>query len=126
MRNQPPDETEATAVVSTVCVEWDRHDISVLLDRKPQAGMDLLTVLGKQFHGSQHLVRVRASRNPNEMIEEIATVGDRLADGVARFGGSSRFIIIFGVVLAIYTWINVALGKSAWAPYPFILLNPVL
>jgi CRP/FNR family transcriptional regulator, cyclic AMP receptor protein len=123
MLDQTPHQTEATAVDATVCVELDRHDISVLLERKPQAGMDLLTVLGKQFHGSQHLVRVRASRNPNDMIEEEATVGDRLADGVARFGGSWRFIIIFGVVLVIYTWINVALGKSAWDPYPFILLN---
>jgi uncharacterized membrane protein len=123
MLDQTLHQTEATAVDATVCVELDRHDISVLLERKPQAGMDLLTVLGRQFHGSQHLVRVRASRNPNELIEEEATFGDRLADEVARFGGSWRFIIAFGVVLVVYTWINVALGKSAWDPYPFILLN---
>ena len=95
----------------------------MLLERKPQAGMDMLTVLGRQYHAAQQLVRIRASRNPNEVIEEEMTVGERVADTVARFGGSWSFIIIFGVVLAIYTLINVALRKSAWDPYPFILLN---
>jgi len=42
---------------------------------------------------------------------------------VARFGGSWAFIISFGVVLAAYTTTNIALGRSAWDPYPFILLN---
>ncbi len=123
MLDQTQHQTEATAMEESDCIEVDRHDISVLLDRKPQAGMDLLTVLGKQFHGSQKLVRVRASRNPNELIEEEATYGDRLADSVARFGGSWRFIILFAVILITYTLINVVLGKSAWDPYPFILLN---
>ena len=50
-------------------------------------------------------------------------MGDRIADGVARFGGSWRFIISFGVVLVVYTACNVALGGRAWDPYPFILLN---
>src|SRR5204862_6920984 len=65
----------------------------------------------------------RSSRNPNEVIEEEATVGERIADAVARFGGSWTFIISFGVVLIVYTSANVALGHSAWDPYPFILLN---
>jgi uncharacterized membrane protein len=62
-------------------------------------------------------------RNPNEVIEEEATFGDHLADAVARFGGSWTFIMLFLVVLIAYSWINVALGRSAWDPYPFILLN---
>ena len=62
-------------------------------------------------------------RNPNEVIEEEATLGEHVADAVARFGGSWSFIITFGVVLVGYTALNVVLGKSAWDPYPFILLN---
>ena len=42
---------------------------------------------------------------------------------MARFGGSWTFIIAFGVVLGVYTSINTVLGRSAWDPYPFILLN---
>jgi uncharacterized membrane protein len=68
-------------------------------------------------------VRIRANRNPNEMIEEEATFGERVADGVAAFGGSWTFILSFAVVLPVYAYINVRLGSTAWDPYPFILLN---
>ena len=123
MLDGTPHQTEATALVESVCIEVDRHDISVLLERKPHAGMDMLAVLGRQFHAAQHLVRLRSTRNPNEVIEQDATVGERIADHVARFGGSWSFIITFGVVLIVYSSANVILGKSAWDPYPFILLN---
>lgn len=101
----------------------DRNDIATLLERKPLAGMDMLTVLARQQHAMQQLVRVRANRNANDMIDEESTFGERIADSVARFGGSWTFIIIFGVVLAGYTLLNTMLRGKAWDPYPFILLN---
>jgi uncharacterized membrane protein len=123
MLEQTPHQTTAIAWEETVCIEVDRNDIAVLLQRKPLAGMDMLTVLGRQFHASQHLVRVRASRNPNEIIESEMTFGERVADAVARFGGSWTFIIAFAIVLCIYTTVNRFLRGNAWDPYPFILLN---
>ena len=123
MLEQTPHQTDAMAVDETVCIEVDRDDIAELLKRKPLAGMDMLTVLGRQFHGSHKLVRLRANRNPNEVIEREATFGDRVADAVARFGGSWTFIISFGLVLVVYTAINHYLRSTAWDPYPFILLN---
>jgi uncharacterized membrane protein len=118
-----PHQTSATAVEDTTCFEVDRNDIAVLLQRKPLAGMDMLTVLGKQFHASQHLVRLRATRNPNEVIEKDATFGERIADAVAGFGGSWTFIIAFIAVLLAYSGLSLYMGKSSWDPYPFILLN---
>jgi CRP/FNR family cyclic AMP-dependent transcriptional regulator len=123
MLDQTAHQTGASAVEDSVCVEVDRHDIEVLFQRKPQAGMDLLSVLGRQFHASQQLVRLRSMRNPNEVIEAESTFGDRVADSVAHFGGSWHFIISFGVILIAYTAMNVFLARSAWDPYPFILLN---
>jgi len=123
MLEETPHQTNATAIEETVCIEVDRQDILVLLQRKPHAGMDMLSVLARQFHASQQLVRLRASRNPNEVIEEEATFGERIADTVARFGGSWTFIIAFAVAILIYTGINSTLHRSAWDPYPFILLN---
>jgi len=123
MLDETPHQTDAVAVDEVNCIEVDRNDITVLLQRKPHAGMDMLTVLGRQFHASQQLVRVRAMRNPNEIIETEATFGERLADSVARFGGSWSFIIAFAVVLTAYTTVNTLLRHSAWDPYPFILLN---
>ncbi|MSV30644.1 MAG: cyclic nucleotide-binding domain-containing protein, partial [Bryobacterales bacterium] len=112
MLERTPHQTGAIALEETVCVEVSRDDIAVLLERKPLAGMDMLTVLGRQFHASQELVRLRATRNPNEVIEEESTFGERLADGVARFGGSWRFIMTFGAVLIVYTVVNVILGRG--------------
>ncbi len=123
MLEQTAHQTEAMALQDSVCIEVDRNDIAVLLQRKPMAGMDMLTVLGRQFHASQRLVRIRAMRNANEMIEEEMTAGERVADAVAQFGGSWTFIITFGVVLVVYAYANVILVGSAWDPYPFILLN---
>jgi len=123
MLDETPHETSVTALEETICLEVDRHDISVLLERKPMAGMDMLTVLGRQFHASQQLVRVRASRNPNEVIEGEATFGEHIADSVAGFGGSWTFIITFLVTLIVYACANIFLRGRAWDPYPFILLN---
>ena len=123
MLDQTPHQSEAVALQETVCIEVDRHDIVILLQRKPHAGMDMLAVLGRQFHSAQQLVRLRANRHPNEVIEEHATVGERVADSVASFGGSWIFIGTFGFFMVVYTAINVGLGRKAWDPYPFILLN---
>jgi CRP/FNR family transcriptional regulator, cyclic AMP receptor protein len=123
MLEDSPHQTTALAMEETTCLEVSRDDIAALLQQKPMAGMDMLTVVSRQFHASQQLVRVRASRNSNDVIEEEMSFGDRVADGVARFGGSWAFIILFGVVLLVYTSTNTALKGKAWDPYPFILLN---
>ncbi len=123
MLEETPHQTDALAIEETVCLEVSRDDIAVLLTRKPMAGMDLLTTLGRQLHATQGLVRGRANRNSNDLIEKEATTGERIADHVARFGGSWTFIITFAALLTAYTALNVLLDKQAWDPYPFILLN---
>jgi uncharacterized membrane protein len=123
MLEQTPHQTEAEAIDEAVCLEVNRDDIAVLLQRKPLSGMDMLRVLGRQFHASQQLVRLRANRHPNEVIEKDATLGERIADAVAGFGGSWTFIITFSIVLAVYMTVDATLGKKAWDPYPYILLN---
>jgi CRP/FNR family cyclic AMP-dependent transcriptional regulator len=126
MLEQTPHQTNATATEDTQCLEVSRGDIATLLQRKPHAGMDMLTVLGKQFHASQQLVRVRAMRNANEVIEAKSTLPERIADSMVQFGGSWTFIIGFMILSSIYTGINVWLRTAAWDPYPFILLNLIL
>jgi CRP/FNR family transcriptional regulator, cyclic AMP receptor protein len=123
MLEESPHHTSAIALEETQCLEVSRDDIAVLLQRKPLAGMDLLTALSRQLHAAQELVRMRATRNPNNIIEEESTMGERIADQVARFGGSWTFIITFGVLMIGYTGINILIGTKAWDPYPFILLN---
>ncbi len=123
MLEQTPHQTSAMAIEETICIEVTRDDIAALLQSKPMAGMDMLTVLERQFHAAQGLVRRRAARSPNEVIEERTTTGERIADAVAHFGGSWSFISIFAFTLIVYSTANVWLARRAWDPYPFILLN---
>ncbi len=58
---------------------------------------------------------------------ETLTQGQKISDRVARFGGSWRFIILFGVILALWIAFNaVAIGVYKFDPYPFILMNLIL
>ncbi|MGD0443832.1 MAG: DUF1003 domain-containing protein [Edaphobacter sp.] len=123
MLDDTPHQTTALAMEETTCLEVSRDDIAALLQQKPMAGMDMLTVVSRQFHALQRLVRLRASRNSNDVIEEKMSFADRVADSVARFGGSWTFIILVGLVLLVYASVNIALKGRAWDPYPFILLN---
>src|SRR4051812_26193798 len=126
MMAQTPHQTEAITVEETTCIEVTRDDIGELLQRKPHAGLDMMAVLGRQFQAAQHLVKMRTNRNPNVLIEEEETFGERIADTVAAFGGSWTFITLFFIILIVYSFINIRLGSSAWDPYPFILLNLIL
>ncbi len=123
MLEQTPHQTDATANVESVCIEVDRSDIFVLIQRRPHAAMDMLGVLGRHFHAAQQIIRSRTMRHPNDVIEENETKGEYVADAVASFGGSWKFIGIFAVTLVTYTVLNVSLGRRSWDPYPFILLN---
>src|SRR5581483_648273 len=118
MLQQTPHETAAAALEETVCVEVDRDDIFELIQRKPHAAMDMLSVLGRQYHAAHQLLRGRSMRNINEVIDEEATFGDRIADAVARFGGSWTSIIPSGLALPVYPSANVWLKEPPWAPYP--------
>lgn len=76
---------------------------------------------------ARHLVdRTHISRNVVHDFSEQMTFGQRLADKVARFGGSWTFISIFAVVLVIWILLNsfilITYNKS-FDPYPYILLN---
>ena len=55
------------------------------------------------------------------------TLGQRLADKIASFGGSWNFIIIFGVIISVWIASNIILlSNKGFDPYPFILLNLIL
>jgi uncharacterized membrane protein len=121
-----PHQTTAIATEATTCIEVDRNDISVLLTSKPQAGLDMLAVMAGEIHTAQRVISGRASRNPNELIDEQETFGERIADHVASFGGSWTFIILFLSTMIGYVILSVALvllHGTSWDPYPFILLN---
>ena len=65
--------------------------------------------------------------NVNDEHDRTLTFGDRLADSVARWGGSWNFIVVAGIVLVLWTAANAfMLGAGAFDPYPFVFLNLIL
>ncbi len=67
------------------------------------------------------------AENIEDDFLEQRTLGQRLSDGLATFGGSWTFLISFGVFLLVWMAISIAMGEAkSFDPYPFILLNLVL
>jgi Protein of unknown function (DUF1003) len=66
------------------------------------------------------------SRNINDVMQEKLSFGQKLADNIAKFGGSWTFIISFGVVILGWITLNIVALRRPFDPYPFILLNLVL
>jgi uncharacterized membrane protein len=79
--------------------------------------------LGKEMDNEEQVI----SRDINKEFESRLTLGERLADGLAKFGGSWRFIGIFMAMMVIWMGINsFVLIEKSFDPFPFILLNLAL
>jgi len=119
-----PRTATALAREDTQLLTMDRERLVEFIDHHPHAAMDLLTVVGRRLRTTDDLLRTRVSRNLNVEEEERLTTGQRVADKVASFGGSWKFIVIFGVVMLVWVVLNTsALFGRHFDPYPFILLN---
>nr|WP_218036321.1 DUF1003 domain-containing protein [Sphingobium sp. 15-1] len=73
--------------------------------------------------------RHHVTRSVNRAVDDDQTIGDHVADRVARFGGSWTFIIIFIVALGAWVGPNTLVliyYGPAFDPYPFIFLNLIL
>lgn len=73
--------------------------------------------------------RLHISRNTNQEFDETLTVGQRLADRIAIFGGSWTFILIFLSLLFAWIVLNTLIltrFSKPFDPYPYIFLNLIL
>jgi predicted metalloprotease with PDZ domain/uncharacterized membrane protein len=116
--------TTAVALTSLEVLVLQRAPLIGYLRKQPDAALDLLAALSRRIRRADALIRQRV-QDPNEVIEAKATLGERVADAVASFGGSWRFIFMFLLGMAIWVGVNVVTG-ARFDPYPFILLNLIL
>ena len=129
-----PRSTNATAVVETTLHRLSSDDFQAFLMQHPDVAIDVICEIGARMRQTNVLVSQRSSRNINVEMEERATIGQRIADRVASFGGSWTFIIIYVSFLASWmafnTFILVHYGHgeagAQFDPYPYILLNLML
>ena len=115
--------TTAVALTDVEALGLERPEFVDFLRRQPDAALDVLNALAKRIRRADKLLKQRV-QDPNELIEGGATLGDRVADAVASFGGSWRFIFLFLAFMA--GWMIVNGTRAAWDVYPFILLNLIL
>jgi CRP/FNR family transcriptional regulator, cyclic AMP receptor protein len=121
-----PRSASAVALAATRTCTIDRQDLSHLFAKKPHAALDILGVLSKRIRHTDQLLQQRVARNPNVVIAEEATFGDRVADAVARFGGSWWFINLFLLLMLGWIGINTWWVLHPFDPPPYIGLNLIL
>jgi CRP/FNR family transcriptional regulator, cyclic AMP receptor protein len=119
----------ATATASAPCIllEMNREDFINFLLERPRIAISMLSEMGKRLQATNDLVTSLASKNINVKMDEQMSFGDKLADRVADFVGSWKFLIIFMIGVLIWCALNVVeLIFSPFDPYPFVFLNLVL
>jgi len=129
-----PRSTNATAMGETTLHRLSSDDFQAFLMKHPDVAIDVICEIGARMRQTNMLVSQRATRNINVEMEERSTIGQRVADRVASFGGSWTFIIIYVSFLAgwmaLNTFILVHYGHgengAQYDPYPYILLNLML
>jgi uncharacterized membrane protein len=129
-----PRSTNATAIQETTLHRLSSDDFQSFLMQHPDVAIDVICEIGARMRQTNMLVSQRASRNINVQMEQRATIGQRIADRVASFGGSWTFIIIYVGFLvswmALNSFILIHYGHgeqgAQYDPYPYILLNLML
>jgi uncharacterized membrane protein len=129
-----PRSTNATAIGETTLHRLSSDDFQAFLMKHPDVAIDVICEIGARMRQTNTLVSQRATRNINVEMEERATIGQRIADRVASFGGSWTFIIIYVSFLVgwmgLNTFVLVHYGHgetgAQYDPYPYILLNLML
>ena len=126
--------SSATAMVDTHLHRLSSDNFEKFLIQHPDCAIDVICEIAARLRQTNLLVTQRASRNVNEVMEQRSTLGQRVADRVAAFGGSWTFIFLFGGILITWmvanTLVLAYIGRgengAQWDPYPYILLNLVL
>jgi len=126
--------SSATALVDTHLHRLSSDNFEKFLIQHPDCAIDVICEIAARLRQTNLLVTQRASRNVNEVMEQRSTLGQRVADRVAAFGGSWTFIFLFGGILITWMVANTLLlahigrgeNGAQWDPYPYILLNLVL
>jgi len=126
--------SSATALTHTHLHRLSSDDFQQFLMNHPDAAIDVICEIAQRMRQTNLLVTQRAARNINAEIEAKSTVGQRVADKVAAFGGSWTFIFIYGGALLTWivanTFVLIYFGHgengAQFDPYPYILLNLML
>jgi CRP/FNR family transcriptional regulator, cyclic AMP receptor protein len=120
-----PRSATATTTRPSRFVRLDRDDLVDFVNKNPSAALRIISEMSERLRQTNELMSRQVSRNVLEEAEERLTMGQRVADRVARVAGSWPFIGVFCFVMFVWMGINIARFWD-FDPYPFILLNLAL
>jgi CRP/FNR family cyclic AMP-dependent transcriptional regulator len=124
--NQPRTAT-ARAACETTLILVPLAAVAELIENHPPAARQFMSVVIERLRRADEMLSRLQIRNINEVADKKMTFGERIADMVARFGGSWTFIIVFGVFLLAWMGVNTAFLLAAPPdPFPYIFLNLIL
>ncbi len=119
-----PRSAAAVAARQTLTLVLEREDFVEFVRGRPAASLAIMHELAERMRATNELMTRTVSRNVVEEDEENISLGDKVADQVAAFGGSWPFIFIFAGFMAVWmTWNSITSGKLAFDPLPFMFLN---
>jgi uncharacterized membrane protein len=126
--------SSATAITDIHLHRLSSDDFQKFLIEHPDAAIDVICEIAQRMRQTNLLVSQRAARNINVAMAENMTLGQRIADKVAAFGGSWTFIFLYGGALLIWIAVNTFIlaymghgeNGAQFDPYPYILLNLML
>lgn len=122
-----PRSATARATEKTVVVVVPGSAVLALIERSPVAARRFLSAIAERLRGAVDLVTRLQIRNVNEAMDAQMTFGERVADGVARFGGSWAFLMTFAGFLLLWMGVNThMILKNPADPFPYIFLNLIL
>jgi len=122
-----PRTATATAREDVKLLIMNRDDFIMFLIQRPAVAISMLGEVGSRLRETNKLVTSLASRNVNEELEEQLSIGDRIADKLAEFGGSWPFIITFMTLLVGWMTMNsIQMWFRPFDEFPFIFLNLIL
>jgi CRP/FNR family transcriptional regulator, cyclic AMP receptor protein len=117
-----PRSATASATKRSRLIRLDRDDLVDFVNKNPPAALRIIAEMSERLRQTNELMSRQVSRNVLEEAEDQLTLGQRVADRVARFGGSWPFIFLFGAIMLGWMMMNVV-RLADFDPYPFILLN---
>ena len=125
--DRQPRSAGARAVADTCLICIPLQAISELVENHAPAARQFISALAQRLRSADDLLSRLQVQNVNEIADERMSIGDRVADKVARFGGSWTFIISFMSFLLLWMLANTAyLLSSPPDPFPYIFLNLIL
>src|SRR5258706_8164704 len=122
-----PRTADATATEDARVAVLSREDFLSFVHSNPDVAMEMISAVSHRLRRTDDLLRRRVSRNFNEEEDAQKTFASRMAEMIAEFGGSWKFIGASATLLISWMILNTwVLREAAFDPSPYILLNLVL